>query len=483
MGLAATFISVSAMAQLNGDEPAPNWTLTDIDGNTHTLYEYLDQGKFVVIDFSATWCPPCWSYHESHEMRDLYDQYGPDGTDEVMVFFIEGDASTNSADLAGTGSNTQGNWITGTTYPIIDDASMTSAYDIAAWPTIYTICPDRRIQSVGQSSMEAFLDYKANGCAAPSTFSGTDASVFTTVDFPETVCGDDWTGNAYVNLQNYGGEALTSATIELYANNDNLIASKEWTGNLSTTYDIEAVQFNNLVVPYWAGEIHAEVKNINGAASDDVMSNNMRMVNFEGAGIADSPNLTVEVMTDNYASEVSWRIYNSANSLVESSGTLQNSTLNSTDVTMGIYDCYRFVIEDSFGDGMLGNSYARIVSEAGTELFRIEGGSYRDDATRMVNVGHAITSINEVAKGSELSVFPNPFSDLTNVSYSLTEASEVRVDVVNVVGQTVYSKDFGTLSAGEQRFELDGTSLEAGMYLINVTVNDATVTKRVSLTK
>jgi len=49
------FSSFSGFGQLPVGTVAPNFTLTDINGNTHTLYDYLDQGKTVVIDFSTTW--------------------------------------------------------------------------------------------------------------------------------------------------------------------------------------------------------------------------------------------------------------------------------------------------------------------------------------------------------------------------------------------------------------------------------------------
>ena len=51
-------------------------------------------GQRYRFDFSATWCGPCWSYHESGVLEELYDTYGSDGTNELRVFFIEGDDGT-----------------------------------------------------------------------------------------------------------------------------------------------------------------------------------------------------------------------------------------------------------------------------------------------------------------------------------------------------------------------------------------------------
>jgi hypothetical protein len=150
-------LGVSAMqtrAQLVVGDTAPDWTFTDINGVSQNLYSYLDAGKTVVIDISAIWCPPCWQYHSEGILEDFYDIYGPEGTNVAMVFMIEGDGGTNTDCLYGqTGCNstTQGDWVTNTPYPICDpiesDAnSFLGDYSLEFYPTIYLVCPDKKIR-------------------------------------------------------------------------------------------------------------------------------------------------------------------------------------------------------------------------------------------------------------------------------------------------------------------------------------------------
>lgn len=129
---------------------AHDFTVTDIDGNTHDLYDILDQGYVVIVEASATWCGPCWSVHQAEYVKDLYAQMGPDGTNEIRVIFYETDPSTPLSSLQGTGPNTQGDWITGTNYPIVNESAPLSLQSSVYWPlgtpTISVIRPgDREI--------------------------------------------------------------------------------------------------------------------------------------------------------------------------------------------------------------------------------------------------------------------------------------------------------------------------------------------------
>lgn len=142
--LLTAFISLATFSFAQIGAPAQDFTVTDLDGNTHSLSGILESGKVVVLDASATWCPPCWSFHEAHFLQDLHDQYGPNGTDQIRVIFYEADASTTLADLQGTGGNTQGDWLSGSTYPFVDETNLSLSganYWPLGFPTINVIDP------------------------------------------------------------------------------------------------------------------------------------------------------------------------------------------------------------------------------------------------------------------------------------------------------------------------------------------------------
>jgi hypothetical protein len=167
----------AAFAQLPPGSTAPDFTTTDLNGNSIHLYDLLDQGKTVYIDIFATWCGPCWNYHNTGALKTLWNQHGPPGTNDVFVIGVEGDPSTNVACLYGPSGcvgGTQGNWVTGEPYPYVDDASIASAYAITYYPTIYMICPgDKKVYEVGQLSATGLYNYRASHCAVVASVAST----------------------------------------------------------------------------------------------------------------------------------------------------------------------------------------------------------------------------------------------------------------------------------------------------------------------
>lgn len=163
-------IQVNLFAQLPNGSTAPDFTLTDYNGAVHNLNEYLDAGKTVLLEVFAAHCPICWNYHQTNKLKNLYNAYGPEGTDELMVLALEYDQWNNHNAFIGIGDPwvTQGNWLEGTPYPIFNvedpDRGVFTDYNIIGYPQIYKICPNRLTEIISTSETEAQIYSKVLQC-------------------------------------------------------------------------------------------------------------------------------------------------------------------------------------------------------------------------------------------------------------------------------------------------------------------------------
>ena len=119
---------------------ASNFTFTTLDNQTLQLQDWLDSGYYVLLDISATWCSWCWRLHSAHVLETLYQNYGPNGTNEMRVLWVEGDPDTDPSLIYG-GSGSQGNWTAGVSYPIASHDNVASLYGLTGYPMVILICP------------------------------------------------------------------------------------------------------------------------------------------------------------------------------------------------------------------------------------------------------------------------------------------------------------------------------------------------------
>ena len=119
--------------------PAPDFTLTDQYGETHTLSDY--QGQTVFLNFWATWCGPCKM--EMPDIQALYEEWDENAGDLVVLGVAgpgigrEGSAEDITAFLEANGY----------TYPVVmdDTGTLFSQYGISAYPTTFMIDPEGNV--------------------------------------------------------------------------------------------------------------------------------------------------------------------------------------------------------------------------------------------------------------------------------------------------------------------------------------------------
>jgi thiol-disulfide isomerase/thioredoxin len=467
---AAALVSGSAMAQLPDNSICPDWTGTDINGNSYNLYSLLDSGYTVFIDVSATWCGPCWSYHNTGNLEDLYTEYGP-GTAEnkVRVFMIEGDGSTTMSDLQGNTGQSQGDWITGTPYPIIDNASIADLLEITYFPTIYMVCPNRIITEPGQADTSELWG-GVGSC--PVAESANDATLLPSMESAGGCAGTEVTLRA--RLQNMGTSPLTSATIEA-RQGSTVLGSVNWTGDLDT-YEVEYVDVTTYT-PTASSNVTLEV-----TSSDDNMDNNSGTLFVQASTtMAASTHVTMEMKTDQYGSETSWKLFKPDGTVFAQGGPYAGNTVYNYTWDLQDLSCYRLEFYDLYGDGIccaFGQGYYKVFANGAIVL---QGGSFGALDKKFFRTDNA-AGIEDNQLDHSLSVYPNPSNGKVQLEYSLEQGTAVNAVITDLAGQIVMSRNFGPTS-GIQRQTLDLGNLSNGMYLLKVEAGNLRVVCSISLNK
>jgi len=102
--------------ETNPANPAPDFTVTDADGNEVKLSDF--RGKGVVLNFWASWCGPCKS--EMPHFQTAYEEYGED------VHFLMVNMSTAFGDPQSDAERLLSD--NGYTFPVYYDTKAECAY-------------------------------------------------------------------------------------------------------------------------------------------------------------------------------------------------------------------------------------------------------------------------------------------------------------------------------------------------------------------
>ncbi|PCH68462.1 MAG: hypothetical protein COC01_03735 [Bacteroidetes bacterium] len=128
--------TVILFSQVSYSQTATDFTKTDVDGNSYTLFEELAKGKAVVLDFFATWCTSCQSFVPA--LEQMHQDYGKGSY--AWIWGI--DTYDNETEQQIKDYKTS----FGATYTVFaEGSSIANDYGTQGIPHLVVICPDSSI--------------------------------------------------------------------------------------------------------------------------------------------------------------------------------------------------------------------------------------------------------------------------------------------------------------------------------------------------
>lgn len=459
-------------AQLTDNDYAPNWTLTDMNGQSHTLHSYLDQNKSVVLFFFDAGNPPSWAYQATNSLQNLHTQQG----DSAVVIYIESNLLTTDDNLHGNvgmgqpSSITLGDWVTGNPCPIVNLSSDTllTRYQITNLPVVMTICPARVVRISGQRTAAQHQELIGT---CPGLATDSVDLVYLKYYGPAYLCNEQLNHARYL-LQNRGTQTITAGLSRvLYVSSQFLFLNYNWTANLKTYETIE------ITLPVFDDSYDGLTVFQNYAANQGEVDYSDNHI-YESLGLDYYPVydtlMNLEIVTDQYGDEITWELVQS-NGLVAFKGgpypKLANPGTAIYNIPLDLVkeECYKFSIKDKYGDGMCcnyGNGHFKL-SDANGKI-AVEGDTAFLEKTAYISAG-GIVGVDKFVdfKGFALSMYPIPSSDVLNINILSPFTDNMQAEIRNVLGQSV--KFF---SLENPKSEIDIHDLPSGTYNLQVSLKN-----------
>ncbi len=79
--------------------------------------------------------------------------------------------------------------------------------------------------------------------------------------------------------------------------------------------------------------------------------------------------------------------------------------------------------------------------------------------------------------------YPNPFNAETKIQYELPKASDVTIEIYDILGQIIKTFREGSKEAGQHEITWDASNIQSGIYFYRITAGDYTETKKMVLLK
>lgn len=311
-------------------------------------------------------------------------------------------------------------------------------------------------------------------------------------------------GSPVVNVKNFGGNAINSIKFEYGIEGQTLSAyTHTFTAPLSSLsssdVSLPALPALNTVTGN-NNKFVVHILEVNNTTDQNIYNNN-RTVAFTAAPDWLGGNFVVNLKMSSSVSGVNtttWKVIDVSTGAVvkENTGTQSSSSNNAvilSDTLALANGCYKLQVSTPKNRGLAFfntipiRGYVRVTNLSDGNLLPLPKtdlgiagleGNFGSGFEQYFRVANS-TGVNNVNKTSySLNVYPNPANNVINVSIYGTVLSEAKVQLVNIMGQVVY-----TTSTRNQQISIPTEHLANGIYTLVYNTGDSRKMEKVVISK
>jgi len=272
-----------------------------------------------------------------------------------------------------------------------------------------------------------------------------------------------------VIIKNMSSDNLYTAIIK-YKINSSAYQYQYWSGNLSTN-STDSILLSGISI---GGNSHMiEVEIISPNNNTDI--NNSDNSDAKLFQTSTGTSLNINLITDNYANETSWIFLDNNNNIIDSGDSLIDNHHYTYNYCLQD-DCYKFVINDTEGDGFccdFGNGFISINKEQNNqEIANLTTFSYYD--TIYFCISALSLTETEVIKSK---IVPNPSSGIIDVKSDIfREDIPIIAKVFDLEGRKIT-----TIVSTDKSFNF--SELQNGIYILKLKQNNKITNSKIIINK
>ena len=303
-----------------------------------------------------------------------------------------------------------------------------------------------------------------------------DAEILSVANVTTTNCFGSLSPS--ITIRNNGQVALTSMTIE-YSVNGGDVQTADWEGSLAFL-ETDEIDLDEIIFDVIESN-NLEIVGISpNGGTDDYEPNNTFIYTFDQAPVL-SGGVNLFMIFDDNPEETTWELINSSGEVVQEGGPYDTpGGMKIEGLEMSSMDCYELIMYDAGGDGMCctsGDGYYAVIY--GNNQTAFQGSSF--GAIDRNQFYFDPVGIDEKIVFNEMNIYPNPVSDILNISFNLFETSDVNILVYDLLGKIVYEANEGVNNIGSKEFNINLEDINSGFYLLKLNVGENNFVRKISV--